>query len=156
MNDHSLNDPQLQSLEARLAAMAPRASAAEQQQLLYQCAFAAGRSASGKLIRRWQVAVGTLAALLLAVSVSLVQDRFLPARQVVEVPVSPREAAQQSLPNHPEPLQSLPTPKSVELDAWQVPESMRFGSGPVLAQSQPSDPHQRSLTVGAMTRRVTP
>ena len=46
MNEPSLNDPHLQSLEARLAAMPPQESAARQQELLYRCAFAAGQSSA--------------------------------------------------------------------------------------------------------------
>jgi hypothetical protein len=67
MNDNPLSDPGLQSLEARLASMPPRLAAGEQQQLLYQCAFVAGKAvgqeASRRVIQAW-TAVASILALL--------------------------------------------------------------------------------------------
>jgi hypothetical protein len=67
MLDNPLNDPTLQSLEARLAAIPLRLPTNERQQLLYQCAFAAGQSAGQRtatnIARRW-MAVTTVMALL--------------------------------------------------------------------------------------------
>src|SRR5438045_7376781 len=67
MTDNPLRNPELQSLEARLASMPPRLGAGEQQQLLYQCAFAAGKAAgqraSGRVIRGWTAVTSILALL---------------------------------------------------------------------------------------------
>jgi hypothetical protein len=52
MNDNLWIDPELQSLEARLASQAPRLPATEQTQLLYQCAFAAGKAAGQRACHR--------------------------------------------------------------------------------------------------------
>src|SRR6266850_7671925 len=67
MDDHPLNDPTLQALEARLSALPPRLPERDRQQLLYQCGVAAGQTAAQRAgaqsTRRW-MAVTTLLALL--------------------------------------------------------------------------------------------
>jgi hypothetical protein len=52
MSDHPWIDPELQSLEARLTSLPPRLPADEQKQLLYECAFAAGKRAGQRASRR--------------------------------------------------------------------------------------------------------
>src|SRR5688572_8156186 len=81
MNDHTLSDPQLQSFEARLAAATPQSSPVEQQQLLYQCAFAAGQRAGRKSLRRWRVASAALVVLLFVLSVPVAHDHWKLAEQ---------------------------------------------------------------------------
>jgi hypothetical protein len=72
MNDHSLGDPALQSLEARLASLPPRLAAGEQQQLLYHCALAAGEAAgqraSSRAMRGWIAATSILALVCLGLT----------------------------------------------------------------------------------------
>jgi hypothetical protein len=67
MNDNFLNDPVLQSLEARLAALPPRLSTPEREQLLYHAAFAAGQTAATRTTahnaRPWIGATAVLALL---------------------------------------------------------------------------------------------
>ncbi|MBW8883649.1 MAG: hypothetical protein JF612_02495 [Planctomycetia bacterium] len=79
MNDNPLNDPLLQSLEARLAGIPPRLPAGQQQQLLYECAFAAGkaagRRASSRVIQSWAVAASILALLCAGLAYRTVLDR---------------------------------------------------------------------------------
>src|SRR3954468_21330221 len=81
MNDNPLNDPLLQSLEARLAGIPPRLPAAEHQQLLYQCAFAAGKAvgqrASSRVIQSWAAAASILALLCAGLAYRTVLDRQL-------------------------------------------------------------------------------
>jgi hypothetical protein len=96
MNDHSLNDPQLQSLEVRVAAAAPQFSPIEQQQLLYQCAFAAGQLAGRKSLRRWRVASAALVVLLLGLGVPVAHDHWKLAEQRRE-PSTPAEVRPQSM-----------------------------------------------------------
>src|SRR5262245_14749454 len=121
MNDPSFNDPNLQSFEARLAAMTPQESPARQQELLYHCAFAAGRSAGGKTVRRWQAAVAALAVLLVGMSIPLARSQMQVAQP------KPEQAApvQDVQPQPPMLAQEEATPAVrqavvVDLDAWQV------------------------------------
>ena len=57
----------LQSLEARLASLPPRLPAGDAQQLLYQCAFAAGQAAgqraNSRAVQRWMIAASLLVLL---------------------------------------------------------------------------------------------
>ena len=160
MNEHTLHDPQLQSLEARLAATNLQLSAGDQQQLLYQCAFAAGKGVFTRSLRRWQFAAGVLVVLSLGISVPLARDEWLLATQRAKVPVP----AQQS----PAPAEVVPpamlvqdviphrTPQvaAVELDAWQLPAPVANSYAEEIARLENSDLHLRSLTVGTLTRAV--
>src|SRR5262245_25556916 len=91
MNEHSLTDPKLQSLEARLAAMSPRAASAEQQRLLYECGFAAGRKISTRTLRIWQSAAAALLLLSLGLSIPLAQSGAMLATKRQE-PFIPTES----------------------------------------------------------------
>src|SRR3954464_9156357 len=71
MSDNPKIDPALQSLEARLTAMVPRLPPGVHKQLLYECAFAAGRAA-GQRASRHVIRASTAVTLVLALlSVSL-------------------------------------------------------------------------------------
>ena len=162
MNEHTLHDPQLQSLEARLAATNLQISAGEQQQLLYRCAFAAGKSASIRSVRRWQAAAAALVLLALGMSVPLARDEWLLASQRAQ-PSIPTEHAPAPVDTAPSPTRtfvqdSVPhrTPKltTVELDAWQLPPPDANSFAEEIARLEKSDPHIRSLTVGTLTRAV--
>jgi hypothetical protein len=76
MLDNPQSDPTLQSLEARLAAIPLRLPAHEQQQLLYQSAFAAGQSAGQRAAtttaRRWMAATTVIALLTLTLGYRLI------------------------------------------------------------------------------------
>ena len=149
MNEHMLHDPQLQSLEARLAATPLQLSAGEQQQLLYQCAFAAGKKTSTRSLRRWQTAAAALVFLLLGMSVPLVRDEWLLAMQGAKPPVPTEQS--------PAPEKTIPSPmlaKAVELDAWQLPAATKDSFAEEVALLEKSDPHLRSLTVGPLTRTI--
>lgn len=152
MNELSPSDPRLAALEARLAATPPQLSPAEEQQLLYQCAFAAGQGAAGKMLWRWRAIAATLLLLTLGMSMSIVQGGFNLARTPLErsVPVDtepPRMMAkQQDIPEFVRPR------AAVRLDAWRVQESMSGAA--VVAQFDHTDPNLHSLTVGALTRQV--
>jgi hypothetical protein len=155
MNEPSLNDPQLQSLEARLAAMTPQESSARQQALLYQCAFAAGRSSAQKTTRRWQAAATTFALLAIAMSVPLARTQLLiagPRAQpiVLEQPVQPQPPALVQQESIPEVRQAA----HVDVDAWQTPLSASASLDKDLARFEQTDGDLRWLTVGALTRSV--
>ncbi len=153
MNDHSLNDPQLQSLEARLAAAAPQSSPVEQQQLLYRCAFAAGELAGRKSLRRWRVASATLVVLLLGLSVPVAHDHWRLAAQKRE-PSTSTELKPQPMLAQSEILFSARQSAAFDLDAWQMPRSDRVSLSDELAQFRNTDPHLRSLAVGTFTRAM--
>lgn len=160
MNEHTLHDPLLQSLEARLAATPLQLSTGEQQQLLYQCAFVAGKKTSTRSLRRWQAAAAVLAVLLLGMSVPLARDEWLLATQRAKPSVPTEQApgpieiappgmlAQELVPHH------TPQLAAVELDAWQLPARDKNSFAEEMARLEMSDPHLRSLTVGTLTRAV--
>jgi hypothetical protein len=160
MNEHTLHDPQLQSLEARLAATPLQLSAGEQQQLLYQCAFAAGKKTSTHSLRRWQAAAAVLVVLLAGISIPLARDEWLLATQRAMPPV-PAEQAPAPKDTAPptmlvEELVPHRTPQvgNLELDAWQITHSEKNSFAEELAHLEKSDPHLRSLTVGTLTRTI--
>jgi hypothetical protein len=153
MNEHSLNDPQLQSFEARLAGAVPQRSLTEQQHLLYQCAFAAGQTAVGRSLRRWKAVAVALVALLLGVSVPLGHDRLLIANRNRK----PIGAAEGSPRDKATPLEIAVVgqePATVELDAWQSQPSPSASLAAELARFERTDPHLRSLAVGTLNRAV--
>ena len=153
MNDRPFDDPQLQSLETRLAAAVPRISSIQQQQLLYQSAFAAGQTASRKSLRRWQASAAALVVLLLGLSVPAARDRWHVAEKKAE-PFMPTEVT----PQRKFAEMAIPTTArqstTIELDAWQMQQPEGVSLADELAQIQQSDSHLRSLAVGTLTREV--
>ena len=153
MNDPSISDPQLQHMEARLAAATPHLSNLEQQQLLYQCAFAAGRQACARKLRRWQTITAALLVFSVGMSVPMVRGRWMPVAQNAESTM-PNSTMPRQAPGQPEiPFPELQLAK-VELDAWQLTSPV---SGRIEGQRIPAeliDPHIRSLTLGSLTRRL--
>ncbi|MDB5390140.1 MAG: hypothetical protein JWM11_5786 [Planctomycetaceae bacterium] len=156
MNGHSLNDPLLQSLEARLAACAPSVSAAEQQQMLYQCAFAAGRHAGARTTRRWQAATAALAALVVAVSLlqsiarGRAQDQIAvqraaqaPASTVIDLPQPAAQPVVQTTERAS--VQSTGRVVRISLDAWQIPNANDALYSQTLAQHDATDASVNSL-----------
>ena len=153
MNRDPLDDPQLQALEAQLASMAPAAPAERQRQLLYECAYAAGRNAAGKTLRRWQAAATTFAVLAIGLGVPLARDGAL----LAERQPAPRAPIEQPPTFVPE---ELPFPQfarretaAIELDAWQTPPSPA-AFDEELARLKRTDAHTRSLALGALTRTL--
>jgi hypothetical protein len=149
MNDQSLNDPLLQSLEARLAAIVPQVSQVEQQQLLYQCAFAAGRQSGIRAVRCWQAASAVLVCLVFGLSALYFDHRQHLARR----DVAPRRPPWESVlaAESPEVAQRQTMPLTIELDAWQIRASEELLTERTVALS---DPHLRSMTMGAMTHQL--
>ncbi len=144
MNSPEFTDPQLQSLEAQLAAAVPQLDAGEQQRMLYACAFGAGALSIRRSVRRWQVATGLLSVLVLALAVPMVRDQSLARRDVPRSPVNelpvipPPVAPAVAIPapvTEPELAISLPSVVSVNLDAWQVPDEPRESWTERLARS---------------------
>src|SRR5687767_2606406 len=122
MNEHNLSDPKLLSLEARLAAMSPRATTAEQQKLLYECGFAAGRRSSARTLRIWQLAAAALVVVSLGLSIPLAQSRSMLAKQP-DKPFVPTETSPSPMIAQRDVPPSSRQTKPVELDAWQVKSS---------------------------------
>jgi hypothetical protein len=151
MNEHAPNDPELKSLEARLAAMTPQLSPTEQQQLLYECGVAAGRAAGRTSVRRWQ----GLAAML---CITVVAMSFLPSRNDVPVAehrsrsLGPTEVTQPKGINEMEIPAAAREQGTVALDAWQTTLPEPSALSHELAWR--ADPHLSSLTVGALTRSL--
>jgi hypothetical protein len=150
MNDDSLSDPRLQSLEARLAAMAPQVPLHEQQQLLYQCGVAAGRKATRGALLRWRVIAASLLVVAIGLSVPRGSDRV----EIAEDHKAESEPVEIRLPRFAE--VEIPEIRrgDVELDAWQAPRPERDSLADELARFEQTDQHLRSLTVGAMMRSV--
>ena len=160
MNEHTLHDPQLQSLEARLAAMPLQLPAGEQQQLMYRCAFAAGKRTSTRSLRRWQAAAAVLVVLLAGMSVPLARDEWLLATQPAkpQIPVEQAPASKETAPPAMLVEELVPhrTPQvgNLELDAWQITHSEKNSFAEELAHLEKSDPHLRSLTMGTLSRTI--
>lgn len=158
MNDGSLSDPLLQALEARLAAATPMASTAEQQRLLYRCAFAAGRRAAARKLRRWQATAAALSIVVACMSLPLV--RVYPVLvQRAAVPPASRFAAPSSpiaapAPVPPEDVPVLRHPAAVAQDAWRVPRSDDEAFAAALAQFQQTEPRLRAIASGALDREI--
>lgn len=157
---YSLNDPRLQALEARLAAMQPQLSTAQQQQLLYQCAFAAGRQSARHTVRRWQAAVAGLMVVLVGLSLPLLGKETLlgkepPAAELGAAGLARAEVAAEPAADALElsPLGHRPSPEH-SLDAWQVQTEASASFDHELAQFANIDPQLRSLAVGSLTRRI--
>jgi hypothetical protein len=153
MNEHSFHDPQLRSFEAQLAAQTPQISCAEQQQILYQCGVAVGRSASQKSLRRWQAMTGVLVAAFVGLSFprlstdspNAVQTAYPADRERISFPPRLTETGPRPTP---------PRHKSVDLSAWQTPSSDNAMLAHDLARFEQTEPHLRSLAVGALARTV--
>jgi hypothetical protein len=152
VTEDSLNDPVLQALEAQLAARVPSVSAAEQQEMLYQCAYAAGQQVGVRTLRRWQATAGALAALVLAVSLPqwagqqhlAVQPPAVPPAPVVVEKTSPGSATV------PDPVVQVPDGvRKVQLDAWQMPRSNDRLNPMALAQN---DAEARANSVRSLTQ----
>jgi hypothetical protein len=153
MNDDSLDDPQLRSLEARLASAAIHIPAAEQQALLYQCAFAAGQKAANRRLRRWQAAAATCAALLLATVGLQVRDGWTTAMPIVATTVPANPPPRQSI--EPDEIpRAAQWPTAIALDAWQLHPRENAAVLGEIALLDDIDPRLRALTVGALTRQA--
>lgn len=150
VNDHSLNDPKLQTFEARLSAMSPQISAKEQQHLLYQCAFAVGRRAGRRSLRRWQASTVALVLLSLGTAVPFIQNRWTPTRQLAEsnAPTEVRPQLKLIRQRAAAPRQT----SAIALDAWQMPHSAQSAFDSTHAAH--IDPSVRSLTVTGLIRAM--
>lgn len=160
MNEHTIHDPQLQSLEARLAAMPLQLPTGEQQQLLYRCAWEAGKKTAGRSLRRWQAATAALVVLLVGMSIPLARNEWLLAAQRAPLPV-PVEQPRPSVDTTPpaamaQDMNPFRTHhfKVLELDAWQLPAPEKHSFAGEMAQLANSDPHLRSLTMGTLSREI--
>jgi hypothetical protein len=152
MNDDHILDPQWQSFEAQLAAQLLQVSPREKDQILYACAFAAGKSTASRTLRIWRT---TAAVLSLVLTVSLVPHLHAPpiiVTQTLEVPASSETTPPQSYSGEFAPAsQHL---LLANLDAWQVPSPDNELLSEQLTEFAQFDPHLRSLTVSSMTRAV--
>jgi hypothetical protein len=153
MNEHSLNDPQLKSLEARLAGLAPQLPVSEQQQLLYECGVAAGRKSTRGALRRWQaIAAGLLVVAVATISIprsaepQVAAEQHEPEPAPVEIEFPRFDLAELFAPSQPK--------SPLELDAWQTPRSRRDSLADELARFEETDPHVRTLAMGAMARSL--
>lgn len=150
MSTNRIDDPALKALEDRLIGAAPQLSAAEQSDLLYQCAFAAGRQAMLRPMRRWQAATAALLVLLVGLSVPLANRQNMVAKQDTRPPVAaptPQVALAQPV------MESIRPPVPIgQFDAWQVALDSDDAVASNLKQLERTDPEMRSLAVAALTR----
>ncbi len=153
MNDRHVADVQLQAFEARLATLAPQLPLAEQQQLLYRCAFSAGRMTVGSTLRRWQGA--TVAAIVVALGLSIPVARQYGGRAKQNLVIAqPRDVIPGPMRAQPEFPNIARQSKAVALGAWQVRSSTDASIANDLARFEQTDPHIRSLAVGVLTRAM--
>lgn len=154
MSTNRIEDPALKAFEDQLAGLAPQISLTEQQDLLYQCAFAAGKQAMNGSLRRWQAAVATLAVLLGCVCLPLANSQWTVARhepQPGPVP-SPTPTPQQIVVREPVSDSVRPVVPAARFDAWQVALSSSDAIASNLAQLEQIEPATRPLAVTALTR----
>lgn len=153
MNDDLQFDPALQSLEAQLIAHRPVLTDREYRELLYQCAFAAGRNSAIRRTRRWQVACASMVVLLLGTSTPLVHERQFVARPE---PATNEHSTAVQVPT----LRHVSTPWSriaaVRLDAWQVQDNTDTKFAAELAKFKQLSANSRSLAVGTWMRPMAP
>jgi hypothetical protein len=153
MNEPLQPDPELQAMEASMAASVPLASAETQRRLLYQCAFAAGRVAAERSLRRWQigsVGIGVLLAGWLLTTSGERGERVAGTIAPLPVASAPDETEVDS------PLTSggaRPT-TAVALDAWKMTAADRPSLASELAQFRETDPHFQALAAGNLGRTL--
>jgi hypothetical protein len=154
MSESMRPDPRLQSFEAQLGAMSWQLPVGEQRQLLYQCAFAAGKQAASARLRSWQLATAALLLLLTGVSV----PRALPPwgrtaqQNELTVAANARQSPTATVVTTPKTVpQSQPALAVLELGAWPLRCARAHDLSDELAQLNASDPRLRALTVGGMT-----
>lgn len=153
MNDDSVSDPQLRSIEEQLAGHVPHVSAREKNQILYACAYEAGKNSASKSLGYWKSAVAGLSALLMVAVIP----------QLSVVPGIGHQAVKDA-----RPAELIPPPQSsptmsvapvrkllvANLDAWQARDSGDDSLSEQLAEFSQFDPHLRSLTVHSLTRNL--
>jgi hypothetical protein len=153
MNEEFLHDPELQTLAAQLTAHPPKVSAPETNQLLYACAFAAGKNATDRLIRLWR----TIAAVLSILLVGALLPHLKAPSQMADPPIAQSAHSEPSPMRNPRPTEdvlAVTNPPTANLDAWQVPTSNSELLSQQLTESAQFDPHLRSLTVSALTKAI--
>lgn len=152
MNHDSSRNDDLRAFEARLCALSPSLPPAEQQQLLYQCAFAAGQNVAKRTLRRWQGATAALTVLLVGLTIPIARG----PSSVAQLPAA--QAAQNRLIEQPEAeaMSSMREPRAIaiSLDAWQRKPSPIASLDKELSQFAQLTPRQRSLSVGALQRHI--
>lgn len=147
MNQPDAPDPQLELFTSQLIAMAPRLSAAEQQQILYECAFSAGQGQSRRALFKWRAATTVLGLLVVGMSLPMVSGR-LTAQAVQPVSMPVVEATPPVTLTTEESLVATRKPISVRLDAWQIPASAEDPWHRQTAQLPAIGPSENELTVG--------
>lgn len=151
MNSFEFTDPQLQSLEAQLAASVPQLASDDHQRMLYTCAFAAGAQSARSSARRWQAVTGLLSVLLLGFAVPVVNEQIIARRESPNPPAVELSGAPQVIhplpPLEPELAISMRPKAMLKLDAWQVPDPPREYPRQRLAQST-SDSQSNIWTAG--------
>lgn len=150
MTDEKPLAPQLQALEARLAALPPKIESSEKEEILYACAFAAGKKAAVPSLRLWQTSTAVLSVCfigaMIAIGIAQSPNAERVARTIAEPqPVTPR------LPPADDPPPVVPSTTIPKLDAWQVPVSEVDLLKRQLAQL---DLASRSQTVSALAHSV--
>ena len=150
MSTNRIDDPTLKAIEDQLAGLTPQLSSAERQDLLYQCAFAAGKQTMTRSLRRWQGAVGALAVLFMSVSLPLATSRWPVARH--EPPPGPAPTQVLVASAGPVSESIRPVVSAGQYDAWQVALNSSDAVASNLKQLERIEPETRPLAVAALTR----
>lgn len=158
MNDDSLVDAQLQAFAAGLAAQAPQVLPFEKDELIYACAFAAGKSTAARSLRNWRVITAVMCFALAFTTTLHLQGLAENIQQ--QLANHPREQPLPPVPVQPpqrestKPITLAQKPSIANLDAWQVTTSTTDALGEQIAQWQQTEPRLRSLAVGALTHSM--
>ena len=156
MNDDFIDNRELQSFEAELAAVRPQISQQEKDRILFASAFAAGQSQSFRSLLPWKLFSGVLSALLITSSTLLITSHL----QMAELIANRITPASNGLPHEsPKPAQTEPIVTSphriiAKLDSWQLPSSSGESLGRQIEQFQKLEPRIQSVSVSAMTRNA--
>src|SRR4051794_38000534 len=116
-----INDPVLQALAARLASVAPQISVVERNDLLYQCAYSAGRSQANRRLRRWQATAAVLGVLLLGINLPLASSRWVMAKNEPQIHQSPPPTFVEAVPSPAEMVR--PSILPVDTGAWRLAQA---------------------------------
>ena len=152
MNDPSLTDPELRTLAARLAAIAPLVPVAEQQRLLYASAFSAGQKSTLRTVRHWQSVAAGLVILLVGLTISRGSQHVMLAEHSNERTASPQQVARDRAVERTEGISAMRQVTLADLDAWQLRPRENYLSPESLLQRKPIDPRLQPFTVSALTR----
>jgi hypothetical protein len=150
--DDDGGEPNWQSMESVVARHRPRLAAPASRDLLYQCAFQAGRKFAQRTVRYWQLGCGSMAVLFVA-SLVLLHDGERPSSRPLisaeheDSPIAPVL--------HMSGEYAPPIP-AYFLAAWQANTNSVVSLENELAQLRQRSPADHALSVGRLSQSAVP